>query len=429
MPSFKYNPSRKPTFNGVSQTNSDENKVEKIEDVKIEQVEEKKVLEESKPVVEERKPIQQPVSQTPRPMPRPINSTPRSTSSGFSFMSSPTSKKETETPIIIKKEEETKPVEQIETRKEEPIVIKKESNTEDDIKIFLNKTVQEEEYVAPEESIEQVIEEPEKSTEIDFPMDEIKLEDEDFFGIDDLKPVKKEKPVKQPKEKKKREKTKKPIKLNKKTVVKIGTILGISLIIFLIVFIVSNIIQSTNVNYSITNDDLRARVVQHVEPGDLIDVKNSLPLQITSKDLIITDTMGGEEIEVILWDYTNTNLNKLNISIDGKPIKENVTLKRKPLKLKLPRECRLEINIAEEVSSPNTTYAMKVNDNVYFNKLSTTRGSIIYFSQSSSESNVPTTPTQEQTPETAPPVLESEITTEECETCNTDNAEPVVVSE
>lgn len=421
MPSFKYNPSRKPTFNGVSQTPSEENKVEKIEDVKIEQVEEKKVIEETKPVVEERKPIQQPVSQTPRPMPRPINSVPKSNSSGFSFMSGTTQQKET--PILIKKEEETKPVELV--TKEEPIIPEKKTTNEDDIKIVLNKTVQEE-PVELETPIDEITE------EIDFSEEEIKLVEEnedDFFGLEDLKPVKKEKPIKQPREKKKKEKTKKPIKLNKKTVVKIGTILGISLIIFLIVFIVSNIIQSTNVNYSITNDDLRARVVQHVEPGDLIDVKNSLPLQITSKDLIITDTMGGEEIEVILWDYTNTNLNKLNIAIDGKVIKENVTLKRKPLKIKIPRECRLEINISEEVSSPNTTYAMKVNENVYFNKLSTTRGSIIHFSQSSSESNVPTNPAQEQVLETAPPVLESEITTEECETCNTDNAEPVVVSE
>lgn len=413
MPSFKYNPNRKPTFNGVSQTKSDENKIEKVEDVKIDAVEEKILPEEPKQVVEEKKPVQ-PISQTPRPMPRPINSTPRSTSSGFSFMSGSTPTKEVEnsTPITPIKKVEPKPVEQVDVVKEEPII----KQEDDDIKIVLNRTVE-------EETVEENLDETPEI--LDFIEEN---NEDDFYGLDDFKPIKKEKPVKQPKEKKKKIKTKKPVKVDKKTLVKVGTILGISLIIFLVVFIVSNIIDSTNVNYSITNDDLRARVVQHVEPGDLIDVKNSLPLQITSKDLIITDTMGGEEIEVILWDYTNTNLNKLNISVDGTPLKENVTLKRKPLKLTIPRECRLEIDIAEEVSSPNTTYAMKVNENVYFNKLSTTRGSIIYFSQSSSEPTQPETTTPEQTtqPETAPPVLESETITENCPTCN---AEPVVTAE
>ena len=177
----------------------------------------------------------------------------------------------------------------------------------------------------------------------------------------------------------KNKKKRKKIKISSKSLKKIVGLIIIAVVLFTVLQILSNTISTSTDNYTITNEHLKNRVVQGITPGDLIDIKNSLPLQITAKDLIITDYTNKETRDIKLWDYTKTNLNKVNILIDGEVVLENIVLKKKPIELTIPAECRLEIVITEEVSSEYMSYALQVNDNTYFNKLSTSRGNILYF--------------------------------------------------
>lgn len=210
------------------------------------------------------------------------------------------------------------------------------------------------------------------------------IEDVEELSSDELfsmtQPVK-EKPQKQIKTKtpKQKNKTRKKIKVSPKTIKKLIGLVVIIGVMFFIINGLSNVLSSSKDSYTITNEHLKNRVVQGINPGELIDIKNSLPLQITAKDLVITDFTPEKEREIILWDYTNTNLNKVNILVDGKVVKENIVLKKKPISITIPAQCRLEVQITDEVSSEYMSYAMQVGNNTYFNKLSTTRGNILYF--------------------------------------------------
>ena len=64
--------------------------------------------------------------------------------------------------------------------------------------------------------------------------------------------------------------------------VRVGILAIIVALIILIVNIVSGLFPK-DIEYKITNEHLKDRVVQGIQPGDLIDVKNSLPLQITAQ--------------------------------------------------------------------------------------------------------------------------------------------------
>lgn len=292
--------------------------------------------------------------------------------------------------------------------KNENLEIKEESSKEPQVMVenkpeppVLNKTNEPKVFTRPVQPIQPPVEKTQpqipvtetKKIEKDEPPvtvifnKETKIENkmDDYFSMEPFEEeVKQECPapvVKKAKaEKVKKSKTKKKtIKFSKKLLKPILGVIVVATIIFIVLKLLSGVVTTTENKFTITNEHLKNRVVQGITPGDLIDIENSLPLQITSKDLVINDYSEKPEREILLWDYTNTNLNKITIKADDKVILENTVLKKKPIAIKIPAECKLEISISEKVNADYMSYAMQVENNTYFNKMSVSRGNIVYF--------------------------------------------------
>lgn len=134
--------------------------------------------------------------------------------------------------------------------------------------------------------------------------------------------------------------------------------------------------------YTIDNQDLVATSVSDIEDGALIDIKNSVPLNLPIKDFNITvdEKLNQEKIETLLWDFTDTNENKVSIYIDGEEYK-TIVLTKKPIKIEVPINAKMEIIQTETVNSPYTPYALKVNGITYFNRTSADKSNNYQFIQ------------------------------------------------
>lgn len=160
-----------------------------------------------------------------------------------------------------------------------------------------------------------------------------------------------------------KEKTKPKINL-KLIVVLVAIAVAISM-----VFGVSQVVEKDN--YSITTQDLAATSVQNIEEGALIDIQAAVPLNLSIRDFnISTSKTDNNTITLSLWDFTDTNQNKVSITVDGNVVENGLTLTKKPFHIDVPATSKVEIMQVETVNSPYTPYALQVNGITYFNRLS-----------------------------------------------------------
>lgn len=165
----------------------------------------------------------------------------------------------------------------------------------------------------------------------------------------------------------------KNFKLNKKLLV---TVFSCVLTIALVMGVAS---LFNNNKYTITTQDLIVTQSSTIKEGALIDIKNSIPLNLSIRDFNISISNKEEEITLSFWDFTDTNKNKVAIYVNDEMKYSNITFSKKPYKIKVPVDAKVTIMQTETTSSPYTPYAMFVDGITYFNRASSEKTNTYQF--------------------------------------------------
>lgn len=150
---------------------------------------------------------------------------------------------------------------------------------------------------------------------------------------------------------------------------KVILLVGVVMLAIIMVIGVCNL--SSGQEYTITTQDVIATSVQNIEEGALIDIKNSVPLNLSIRDFNISlEDKGEENITFTIWDFTDTNRNKVAIYVNGEIKEKGFELTKEPKKITVPKDAKVEIMQVETVNSPYTPYALQINGTTYFNRMS-----------------------------------------------------------
>lgn len=158
---------------------------------------------------------------------------------------------------------------------------------------------------------------------------------------------------------------------------KIFFAIGIAIILIGLVF--GGICLLSKPNYTISADMLKNSPVSGITPGEKINLNEAFPLNLPARNYnIAIDKPDADFVELVLWDFTDTNDNKIALYIDNELSKKGFTLTDKPVKIKVPLNTKIELIQTQANSSTFTPYAVQVNGNTYFNKLSSETSNVYH---------------------------------------------------